>query len=47
MVRYSGAHARSSSINEAPDDGAERAQPENHGGGLNYKTPAAFFGGFA
>jgi len=33
-------------MNEAPDDCAERAQPENDGGaGLNAKTAAAFCGG--
>ena len=34
-------------VNEAPDDGAERAQPENDGGaGLDRKAPAALGGGF-
>src|ERR1700716_1331466 len=37
---------RSSSMNEAPDDGAQRAQPEKDGGrGLNPKASPAFIGG--
>src|SRR5450759_1779585 len=37
---------RTSSMNKAPDDRAQRAQPENAGGHrLNAKTSPAFFGG--